>query len=358
MRVLLFETTAYYPASPLFLEALQRLAADSGGSLQYDFVDEADFHLPSGGMGRRLARRVLGRRPFDLRALNERLLNRAQTFKPDLVLICKGATVAPHTLAVLKAQTGATLINFATDDPFNPRVSTPELVRSIPFYDIYACTKLAIMEDVMHAGCQRAMYLPFAYKPDFHFPEHASTIEEHRQFDSAVAFVGGCDGDRVLFFCQLLAEMPTLDLALYGSYWNRCLSLRRHWRGFAVGRDFRLALGGAKIAINLVRRANRDGHVMRSFEIPACGAFMLAERTHEHDTLFADGINAAFFSSVTDACHQIQHYLANPQERARITQAGLALVSAKGQHDYTSRLITILDTAKSFPLVSSHRGSL
>ena len=104
------------------------------------------------------------------------------------------------------------------------------------------------------------------------------------------------------------------------------------------------ALGGTKIAINLVRRANRDGHVMRSFEIPACGALMLAEKTREHSELFADGINAAFFQTVPDLARQIKHYLARPGERESIKQAGLALVSSEG-HEYRSRLLSILAAA-------------
>lgn len=212
MRVLLFETTAHYPASPLFLEALQRLAAESGGSLKYDFVDEAAFALPSGGLGRRLARRVFGRRPIDLKGMNAHLINRACLFKPDLVLICKGASIAPQALSAIKANTGAKLINYATDDPFNPRVSTSQLVQSIPMYDVYACTKLAIMDDVAHAGCQRVVYLPFAYKPALHFPELPSTEEEHEKFDSDVAFIGGCDSDRAAFFEQLIEKIPSLNL--------------------------------------------------------------------------------------------------------------------------------------------------
>ena len=44
--------------------------------------------------------------------------------------------------------------------------------------------------------------------------------------------------------------------------------LRRYHGGFAVGRDYRLALSCTKVAPCLVRRSNRDGHVMRTFERP------------------------------------------------------------------------------------------
>ena len=44
--------------------------------------------------------------------------------------------------------------------------------------------------------------------------------------------------------------------------------------------------GAAKVNLCLVRRAKRDGHVMRSFEIAAVGGCMLAQDTDEHREIF------------------------------------------------------------------------
>ncbi len=202
-------------------------------------------------------------------------------------------------------------------------------------------SKQSIINDVIKAGCTNVVYVPFGYKPTVHFPEPPNTSAEHRRFDSEVAFVGGCDSDRAPLVRGLVKAIPDLNLALYGGFWNRSPTLRRYWRGLAFGRDFRMAMGGAKIALNLVRRANRDGHVMRSFEIPACGGFMLAERTAEHLAFFGENRECAYFDTLNELVGQIRHYLTKEEERSAIALEGRYAV-LRGRHTYSDRLTHII----------------
>ena len=48
----------------------------------------------------------------------------------------------------------------------------------------------------------------------------------------------------------------------------------------------RAASASAKVCLCLVRRANRDGHTMRSFEAAAIGGCILAEDTADHREIF------------------------------------------------------------------------
>lgn len=347
MRVLLVDTTQYQPSSPLFLEACRDLAAVSPDFVFW-FLDEARFLSSAGvGMLNRVAQ-VLHRAPPGVGQLNRALVRTAAEVHPDIVLVVKGAQIEPDTLIAVREQTGATLVNFATDDPFNPAVSTSWLVRSIPLYDVYACSKRAIMPDVRAAGAPQVVYLPFGYKESVHFPERPATPEEVRRFSSDAVFIGGADHDRVPYFEVLLRRLPNLRLHLYGGYWDHYPALRRYYRGFARGRAFRLALGGAAIALNLVRRANRDGHVMRTFEIPACGAFMLAERTDEHLELFAADHEAAYFSTPDEMVEQVRYYLAHEESRARIAARGHER-AVRGGNTYADRMKAILEAARAVP---------
>lgn len=340
MRVLLVETTQYYPSSPLFLEALTEIARECG--YDYEFLDEGEFLKPlSVSLVHKLAYWLLGRRPLTYWALNQALLEKARHFRPDVVLVVKGAYISPATLRRIKGDTGASLVNFATDDPFNPAVNTRNLIVSIPLYDLYACQKRAIMDDIRNAGCRSVIYVPVGYKPSFHFPERPATPEEKTHFTSDVVFIGGCDQDRTPYFERLVQAIPDVRLHLYGGYWDRHPILGRYHYGFSLGRSYRLALGGAKIAINLVRRANRDGHVMRTFEIPACGAFMLAERTEEHLELFEEDKEAAYFGSPEELIEKVHYYLAHDDERECIAEAGHRRI-INGANTYRDRLLQIL----------------
>ena len=343
MRILLHDTTLYGPPSPFFVDGVELLKRNQ--ECDYQFVDEGEFLKPlQTSLVHKVAYRILGRRPLTYWALNRALLESARRFRPHLVLIGKGAYVSPSTLRSMKEETRAKLINYATDDPFNPVVNTSTLLKSLSLYDLIASTKRAIIYDLKKAGCENVVYIQFGYQPSIHFPEQSATAEESARFASDVVFLGGCDRDRIPFFEALVRAIPDLRLQLYGRYWDRHPVLRRYARGMALGRDFRLALGGATIAINLVRRANRDGHVMRTFEIPACGVFMLTERTDEHLELFEEDKEVVYFGSPDEMIDKVRFYLAHESPRKRIADAGYRKILA-GRHTYTDRLFQILDAA-------------
>lgn len=341
MRILYYETTAYYPSSAHFLEAMRDLAAERP-DFAFDFFDEARF-IRSSSLRSRIAARILRGRPRRFAALNRAFAQRARRFAPDIVLIAKGRRLSPDTLREIRKSTGAILINWATDDPFNPANSSPNLIASIPLYDLYVSARTAAIPDLERRGA-RAAYVRFGYKPEFHYPESAGNETEAARFDCDVAFIGGADADRAPWFEHLANALPGIRLNLYGSYWNRHPALRRHWRGEAIGRDYRLALDGCAIAVNLVRRANRDDHVMRTFEAPACGAFMLAERTPTHLDLFAENREAVFFSSPEELAARVREYLPRAADRKRIADAGRRRIAA-GAHSYRDRLMEILGHA-------------
>ena len=331
MRVLLVDTTLYAPVSPFFVDPAHELGYES------HFIDDAAYLRPlETSLIHKVAYRVLRRRPLSRWRYNHDLLSAARDFRPNLIVVVKGAFIMPATVRRIKEQTGAVCINYATDDPFNAANRTPDLLAGIPEYDLYACTKRAIMGDVRNAGGRNVVYTRFAYNPTVHFPEPPSTSGEAARFRSDVVLIGGADRDRLRDLEPLVAA-GDIDVALYGGYWAQDARFRGRARGFARGRDYRLALGGARIGLCLVRRANRDGHAMRTFEIPACGAFMLAERTDEHLALFREDQDAAFFSTPDELLDKIRYYLSHEQDRRRIAQAGYERVT-QGGHTYRDRL--------------------
>lgn len=343
MRILYYETTAHYPSSAHFLEAMRARAAERP-DFAFDFFDEARF-VRNGSLRARIAARMLKGRQRRFAALNRAFVERARRFAPDIVLIAKGGKLSSATLREIKHRAGATLINWATDDPFNPANSTADLLASIPLYDLYVSARMAAIPDLERHGARNVAYVRFGYKPEFHYPESAANRAEAARFDCDVAFIGGADADRAPWFEHLMRALPHIRLNLYGAYWNRYPALRRYWRGEAAGRDYRLALDGCAIAVNLVRRSNRDDHVMRTFEAPACGAFVLAERTPTHLELFERDREAVFFGSVEELAAKVREYLPRAADRRRIADAGRRRI-VTGAHSYHDRLTRILEHAR------------
>ena len=338
-RVLLVGNGGFFHIGAFFRRALDKLG------YEHQFVDEEGYFKNPGDS---FMRKVLSRltRFLTYKRFNQALVKVAISFRPHVLLVVKGAYIHPEVLAEIKSESKTILVNYATDDPFNPTSSNRDVAAAIPYYDLYLSTKRSILPDLKRARARKAVWLPFGYEPAIHFPERPNSPEETARWASDVVFVGGCDRDRVHFFTPFL-NLPDIKLKLYGGYWDRYPELRPFWQGFALGRDYRLALGGSKVAVGLVRQANRDGSVMRTFEIPACGAFLLAERTEEHLDLFEEGKEMVCFSSPEEMVDKIRYYLKHNEERQRITEAGYRRVTT-GKHTYHDRLVKILKMTDSF----------
>jgi hypothetical protein len=286
-----------------------------------------------------VTRRITGERPSLYRRFGGQLLAALSAFPADLILSV-GACLTRELLIAAKERSRARLVMYSTDNPFNPTVSRDFVRQSLPFWDAIATPRRGTIDQLRGHCPGEVFYLPFGYDPQLHFKEDPRDDAEARRFVSDVAFLGGCDRDRVPFL-NPLAEADDLDVAFYGGYYRQTAALRKRNKGFAYGRDYRLALGGTSVALCLVRRANADEHVMRTFEVPACGAFLLAERTSEHEELFEEDREAAFFSSTDEMMEKIRFYTRNPKIRKRIAEAGARRIVV-GANTYRDRLQSLI----------------
>jgi spore maturation protein CgeB len=253
--------------------------------------------------------------------------------------------LAPLDAASLKSaeKSGVVRMNFLTDDPWNPRHKAGWFMEALPRYDLVFSPRKANMDDLRNAGCENVIYLPFAYAPEIHYPEPPATEEEMRHFSSDVVFAGGADPERVPYLSALI-KVP-VTVGLYGGYWSRYPETRGLDRGLAPADVLRKAVAAARIALCLVRRANRDGHAMRTWELAAMGACILAEDTEEHrEILGPDGVCAVYFRSIPEMLEQVHELLRNDTLRNSLRTAVRNRICNHG-NTYADRLGTILERA-------------
>jgi spore maturation protein CgeB len=259
---------------------------------------------------------------------------------------------------------GAACFNFATDDPLNPVFKAEWFLRSLCEYDAVFTPRKSNIAELRRLGCRNVHYLPFAYDEQLFKPVDVSQVPAFPPPE--VLFVGGADADRAQFFASYMkvGVRPTF----VGGYWQRYPHTKALALGQKLAATIRQLTAHAAVNICLVRRANRDGHVMRSFEIPAVGGFMIAEDTEEHRGIFGpEGECVLYFKSPEEAAHKTLWAIRNPGERRRMAAAAHSRIIFGG-HTYKDRLKAILarTPGKNFnfpavgskPLASSGQGSV
>jgi len=280
-----------------------------------------------------------GHRPSRLDDFSRQVIEACQKLQPRWMISTGISPIADWALEAI-GELGTRRLNFLTDDPWNPAHRAPWFMKGLPLYDHVFSPRRANLGDLRRIGCRHVSYLPFAYAPEAHFAEPPVTDSEKEKFASDIVFVGGADHDRIPYISALSGE--GFNVALYGGYWTRFPETRGHNRGHADLQTSRKAIGGAKIALCLVRRANRDGHSMRTFEVSAIGACMLVEDTEEHREIFGEeGKAVIYFNNIEQMIEKARWLKESDEERQRLARS-LHNIITSGKHTYRDRLASML----------------
>jgi spore maturation protein CgeB len=177
------------------------------------------------------------------------------------------------------------------------------------------------IENFKSHGAKRVIVNLTGFYPAVYHPHRLTEVPSHLKHDTV--FIGTAIDHRVGSIAYLMNK-ENLRIDVYGGLWNRHLVYYRHrqyFHGFS-GLAYSLIVSGSKVCLGYVSSSNLDEYTQRSFEIPACGGFFLAERTPTHQELYREGEEAEFFGSDEECAEKIRFYLRNDSKRQKIAQAG------------------------------------
>lgn len=281
--------------------------------------------------GNRLVRSMTSRWQIgpQVAKLNAMLRERAAQGGYDVVMVDKGTIVKRDTVLALKANARAGIaVHYTPDAAFFDNRSQ-QFFKAMPDYDLLVTTKPFEVEDYCKAGAREVLLIEQGFGPRID-PALAEEIPDHLR--SEVAFVGHCQRH----YAQTLeAAAAAAPLTIWGPGWPE-YAARHAWARDVVrgpglyGEDYAKALAGARIAIGLLSKRVPETTTTRTFEIPAMGTLLLAERTEEHLRLFEEGAEAEFFSSREEMAEKLAFYCAHAKERERIAAAGMAKCQSAG----------------------------
>ncbi|MDA0239719.1 MAG: glycosyltransferase [Proteobacteria bacterium] len=287
---------------------------------------------------------------LDTEGANRWLIEAIQRKRPRIVWIEKGNMIRRSTLLCIKALVpDACIASYTDDDMFNRTNTTWTYRHALSAYDVIFTTKSynANPDELPAMGARRVVTVDKAYDPEQHFPVEMSEADR-QTIGSDVGFIGSFEQDRAL---QMLAlARAGIRVRVWGNGWDGFdpgepnLAIERRPLVNSGGEmNYTQGICATRINLAFLRKANRDLHTDRSIEIPACGAFMLAEYSDEHARLFAEDEEAAYFRSTDELIEKVRFYLAHEERRAAIAAAGRARC-VTGGYRHEDRVKFMVDT--------------
>ena len=275
---------------------------------------------------------------------NEKILDHLYRNNYDILFIEKGLSIKPKTInKAKKLRPRIRIISYSLDDVMNKRNSSVYYQRSIPLYDFHFTNKKYNVPELENAGGKNVHYFINGYSVQVHHPETV-TPTEMEYYGSDVAFIGTYEKERADLI-RWLAENG-IRIKIWGWIKNAGASEMVH-PGITVHEAciyddaYRKVISSSKINLCFLRKENRDTETTRSVEIPACGGFMIAERTSDHLRLFKEDEEAVYFDSKEELLEKINYYL-NHEEERKVISINVRQRCITSKYSYTNQLKIII----------------
>jgi spore maturation protein CgeB len=305
-----------------------------------------------GSLGNSILRRAthsLLREPE--RLIERRLLNRAERFSPDLVLVLMGNHLSPKTVARLRQRVKAPIVCWCQD---HLGTMGRQYLLGAEYDAVFL--KDRYMHELFSSMVKGT---PFFYLPEACNPRVHRTLE--LTSEDRVRY--GCDvmifGSLYYYRQAILQRLDEFDLKRWG---NVPAWMVNRLKKSNVGPDVVLdnkakAVRAARIALNPLHYAEVNSLNCRAFELAGCGAFQLVTHKPVLSEHFTPGVELDSFHSVDDLIDKIRHYLRHPEQAAEMARMGQ--IRAHREHTYEVRLREIFRVALERPLagVQSERKS-
>jgi len=284
--------------------------------------------------------------PLDNTGINQRILDHIKKHQTDLIWVEKGLMVRPSVLRKAKTvHPKLKLLSYTEDDMFASHNQSQYYRKCLPLYDAVITTKSynCNPEELPALGARKVFFVDKAYDKYRHRPIDL-TKHDIKSFGADVGFIGTFEQDRAQKMLYLAQN--GIHVRIWGNGWSKWVG--KH-SGLQVenrpvyGDDYIKTICATRINLSFLRKMNRDLQTDRTMEVPACGAFMLAERTKEHLRLFAEDKEAAYFdvNNPDELLKKVEYFLENDEERLRIAKAGRERCINRG-YSHHDRLKQIL----------------
>lgn len=249
--------------------------------------------------------------------INQELLKKAKSVKPDFVFILKGEPIFTETLDEIKKSTGAVMFNWFGDDPWEFPVFSGKVANYYDHFFTYDPYSIKLYNEI---GQMNAHHLCYAYDMELTSQLKLNDTDKNK-YSCEVAFIGSHYQKREELLKQIKDKF---DLKIWGRGWKDS-SCKDVYRGSALyGTDMLKAMKSVKILLNIHKgfeegvEESGNGLNLRVIEGAACGAFQITNNQADLQNRFEIGKEIVAFENWNEAVEQIEYYLNKNEERENI----------------------------------------
>lgn len=266
--------------------------------------------------------------PWLHQELNNRVLEAARAVQPQAVFVAAGHYLEATTIQRLQSQ-GAKVICLYFDVRWRLRDSLFQ--HTLGLYDAVGSMRAWHEAEFKQAGSKKFFLTRFGFCKESHFSER---VEGSSSQD--IVFIGTAEKPRDRYLALLQKNLPTgARLRIYGGFWQgaSAAGLGEAVVGYPVVFPAHMRAIYAQCALALhflgwdpdsddpaMRRG--DQHNSRTFQIPASGAPMLAQRTDEHDKFFEHEKEYLGFRTPDELVSHVHTLFSDRQRCENMAQAG------------------------------------
>lgn len=276
--------------------------------------------------------------------LNRTIRKTIKEKKYDIVWVDNKSYLTAKSLKFIKKhQPLSKIINLLTDDPFGTFTSSWSLIKNTAsLYDIFFVQRKVNIAELKMAGAKNVELCYRSFDPGYNRPLSLEG-NDYSRYHTALGFVGTYENVRASYIAYLINNNVAVSVTgndwPNAEYWD---IIKPYYKGPSLyGEDYIKAINGMEIALHFLRHGNRDEQDSRTFEIPSCKVFMLAERSGLHQQLFEENEEAVFFTSKEELLEKVKIYVASKEERDRIALNGYNRCFTS-KYDHQSRLLNVL----------------
>jgi spore maturation protein CgeB len=300
--------------------------------------EHTNFYAALTGMGHEVAQFDFMRRKAAVgkRRMNAELISFAEDAKPDVsFFVLFTDEIAPRTLEEIARRTAAPTINWFADDHWRfenfTRHYAPSLTWSVT-------TDADSIEKYRAIGCNNVIRSQWACNRY----AYSKVTDE---LDHDVTFVGQPHGDRREVIERLRAAGHKVECWGFGWPAGR-VNHEEMVRIFSSSRinlnlsnssepDMRLRARIYRLVKRIDEGGPRPSQIKgRTFEVPGSGGFLLTDRVPHLQDYFELDKEIAVFDSTEDLLERVGWWLAHPDERAAVAEAGYRRVLAEHTYDH------------------------